>query len=51
MRSVANSAQWVRVGHGPQIVRYPDRYVDERGAAMWERVMTLIDRQQLNMAV
>jgi DNA polymerase I len=26
----------------PKIVRYPDRYVDERGAGMWDRVMKLL---------
>jgi DNA polymerase-1 len=33
------------LGTDAQIVRYPDRYMDERGAAMWSRVMDLIDRQ------
>jgi hypothetical protein len=32
------------------IVRYPERYTDERGAAMWDRVMGLIDQQQLRVA-
>ena len=26
------------------VVRHPDRFMDERGAVMWERVMTLLDR-------
>lgn len=26
------------------IVRYPDRYMDERGTVMWDRVMKLLDR-------
>jgi DNA polymerase-1 len=26
----------------PQIVRYPDRYMDKRGAVMWQRVMRLL---------
>jgi hypothetical protein len=26
------------------VIRYPDRYVDERGVRMWETVWTLIDR-------
>ena len=26
-----------------KIVRYPDRYMDERGTQMWNTVMTLID--------
>jgi hypothetical protein len=25
------------------VVRYPDRYMDERGAVMWQRVMALVD--------
>ena len=27
------------------MVSYPDRYMDERGAVMWERVMKLIHEQ------
>jgi len=38
------------LGTDAQIVRYPDRYVDERGAVMWGRVMTLIDGQLLEAA-
>jgi DNA polymerase family A len=35
------------LGTDAQIVRYPDRYMDERGAMMWDRVMKLIaERQQ-----
>jgi DNA polymerase-1 len=26
----------------PDVVRWPDRYMDERGAGMWSRVMTLL---------
>ena len=29
-----------------KIVRYPDRYMDERGDAMWQRVMELLARQR-----
>ena len=29
-----------------KIVRYPDRYMDKRGAVMWERVMGLITQRQ-----
>ena len=29
------------------IVCHPDRYMDRRGAAMWGRVMGLLDRQEL----
>jgi hypothetical protein len=28
-----------KLGTGAKIVRYPDRYMDERGIAMWGRVM------------
>jgi hypothetical protein len=38
------------LGTDAQIVRYPDRYIDERGAVMWDRVMKLIDGQQLEAA-
>ena len=31
-----------------EIVRYPDRYMDPRGAVMWERVMGLIGRQEVD---
>jgi hypothetical protein len=27
-------------------VRFPDRYMDKRGALMWERVMALITQRQ-----
>jgi hypothetical protein len=30
------------------VVRYPDRYMDERGAVMWQRVMALLDRAEAN---
>jgi DNA polymerase I-like protein with 3'-5' exonuclease and polymerase domains len=33
------------LGTDVEIVRYPDRYMDERGTAMWNRVMDLIDTQ------
>jgi DNA polymerase I len=33
------------LGTDAQIVRYPDRYMDERGTVMWNRVMDLIARQ------
>jgi len=33
------------LGTDAHAVRYPDRYMDERGAVMWSRVMDLIDRQ------
>jgi hypothetical protein len=31
------------LGTDVKITRYPDRYMDERGVVMWERVMGLID--------
>jgi len=33
------------------IVRYPDRYVDERGVAVWERVIELLGGRQNNRMV
>jgi hypothetical protein len=30
------------LGTDAQVVRYPDRYMDERGRVMWERVMKLL---------
>jgi DNA polymerase I len=38
------------LGTDAHIVRYPDRYMDERGAVMWNRVMNLIDAQLLEAA-
>ena len=38
------------LGTDAKIVRYPDRYMDERGAIMWDRVMKLIDEQQKKTA-
>ena len=38
------------LGTDVKIVRYPDRYMDERGAVMWDRVMRLIDGQLLEAA-
>jgi DNA polymerase I len=35
------------LGTDVKIVRYPDRYMDERGVVMWGRVMNLIDGQLL----
>jgi DNA polymerase I len=36
------------LGTDAKIVTYPDRYMDERGVVMWERVMKLIQRQQVH---
>ena len=38
------------LGTDAHLVRYPDRYMDERGAVMWGRVMNLIDGQLLEEA-
>jgi hypothetical protein len=38
------------LGTDAKIVRYPDRYMDERGTVMWDRVMKLIDEQQQRTA-
>jgi DNA polymerase I len=38
------------LGTGAHIVRYPDRYGDERGVVMWDRVMKLINEQERKMA-
>ena len=29
-----------------EVVRWPGRYMDERGKTMWDRVVTLLDRAQ-----
>jgi hypothetical protein len=29
-----------------KVVRWPDRYMDERGQAMWDRVLVLLDDAQ-----
>ena len=34
------------IGTDVKVVRYPDRYMDPRGAVMWARVMALIGRRQ-----
>jgi DNA polymerase-1 len=34
------------LGTDAKIVRYPDRYMDERGIAMWGRVVKLIQEQR-----
>jgi DNA polymerase I-like protein with 3'-5' exonuclease and polymerase domains len=33
------------LGTDAKIIRYPDRYMDERGAVMWGRVMRLVNRR------
>jgi DNA polymerase I len=34
------------LGTDAKLIRYPDRYMDERGTVMWERVMKLINEHQ-----
>jgi hypothetical protein len=34
------------LGADAHVVRYPDRYMDERGAVMWQRVMALLDQAE-----
>jgi DNA polymerase I len=36
------------LGTDATVVRYPDRYMDERGAVMWRRVMALLDQAEAN---
>jgi hypothetical protein len=38
------------LGTDAHVVRYPDRYMDERGVTMWDRVMKLIHEQQQKAA-
>jgi DNA polymerase I-like protein with 3'-5' exonuclease and polymerase domains len=38
------------LGTDAHIVRYPDRYMDERGAVMWDHIIGLIEQQHLKMA-
>jgi hypothetical protein len=46
-RAVLNGFE---LGTDAEIVRYPDRYADPRGAVMWDRVMKLIHGQQQKAA-
>jgi DNA polymerase I len=36
------------LGTDVTVVRYPDRYMDERGAVMWQRVMALLEQAEAN---
>jgi hypothetical protein len=38
------------LGTDAHIVRYPDRFMDERGTVMWQRVVNLMDEQEQNAA-
>jgi hypothetical protein len=37
-------------GVDAEVVVYPDRYSDERGAVMWDRVMALCDEAERSVA-
>jgi hypothetical protein len=39
------------LGTDAHIVRYPERYMDERGAVMWQRVMALLESAESAGAV
>jgi DNA polymerase-1 len=39
------------LGTDTAVFRYPDRYMDERGKAMWDKVMRLLDRAEAERAV
>lgn len=53
-RAMADASRIVldgfELGTDAKIVRHPDRYMDERGILMWDRVMKLIDEQQRKAA-
>ena len=34
----------IELGADASVVRYPERYMDERGTSMWGQVMALLDR-------
>jgi DNA polymerase-1 len=34
------------IGADAEVVRWPDRYADPRGAVMWRRITELVDRQE-----
>ena len=51
MRDVMREASRIvlagfELGTDAHIVRYPERYMDERGAVMWQRVMALLMRAE-----
>jgi DNA polymerase-1 len=41
----------LELGTDANVVRYPDRFVDERGTVMWHRVMSLLERVEGNIGV
>ena len=50
MRALMTKAGWfitggIDVRTDAQVVRWPDRYKDDRGAAMWNKIMALLDRK------
>ena len=40
----------LELGSDAKIVRYPDRYVDPRGAVMWDRVCQLLETEERKIA-
>ena len=38
------------LGTDATVVHHPDRYMDERGTVMWQRVMALVDRAEASHA-
>jgi hypothetical protein len=43
-----NVLKGVRLKSGVEAVKYPDRYMDERGATMWSRVNAVVNRLEAN---
>ena len=39
------------LGTDSAVVQYPDRYMDERGRAMWDKVMDLLQKAETQGAV
>ena len=39
------------LGTDTQLWKYPDRYMDDRGRAMWDKVMALLDLAETEDAV
>ena len=36
-------ARFFTLGTDVEIIRYPDRYSDERGTVMWHRILEILD--------
>jgi len=41
----------LELGTDANVVRHPDRFVDERGTVMWHRAMSLLERVEGNIGV